>query len=345
MPPPRPPRRPRTRPRTARLRGRAAAALLVLACLLVPPAVLASWVTYGLVSGDRYVRTVAPLASDPAVEAVVADTLGTGLAERAGNGGLAPFLRDAVRSFTRTDAFQAGWDEANRATHDAVLDAVNRGERGPVTVDLAPVADAVERQLAEDNVLVGRPRMPVEHAEVAVLPAADLAPLRKGLRVLEVAAVWLPLSAVALAVAGIALAARRRRALTAMSLGVAAGGAVLGVAVALGRRLTLADLPAGMPEPAAGAVYDALTATLRTVSWLLLALGGVVALACRFARRRGALPPKPQYAPHASPPPPPPPQPLPLSENSHCLDNFICRHDPGGEPTTEPTTEPARQQP
>ncbi|MET8828952.1 hypothetical protein ABZX40_15760 [Streptomyces sp. NPDC004610] len=343
MPPPRPPSSPR--PRAARLRGRTAAALLLLACLLVPPAVLASWVTYGLVNGDRYVRTVAPLAADPAVEDVVADTLGTGLAERAGHGELAPFLRSAVRSFTRTEAFQAGWDEANRATHDAVLEAVNRGERGPVTVDLAPVADAVERQLAEDNVLVGRPRMPVEHAEVAVLPAADLDPLRKGLQVMEVAAVWLPLTAVALAVTGIALAARRRRALTAMSLGVAAGGAVLGVAVALGRSLTLADLPAGMPEPAAGAVYDALTATLRTVSWLLLALGGVLALACRFAPRRGALPPKPQYAPQYAPHASPPPPPAPLSENSHCLDNFICRPDPGGEPTTEPTTEPARQQP
>ncbi|MEU9337817.1 hypothetical protein AB0D49_32415 [Streptomyces sp. NPDC048290] len=284
-----PPRQQFGRSSAGRLRGTVSAVLLILACALVPLGALAGWVTYGLADGDRYVRTVAPLAADPAVEDVVADTLGTGLARRAGVGEMAPFLRDAVRSFTRTDAFQVGWDEANRATHDAVLDAVRRGERGPVTVDLAPVADAVERQLAEDNALVGRPRLPVGHAEVAVLPAADLGPLRKGLHVMQVAAVWLPLTAVALAVAAIALAARRRRALTAMALGVAAGGALLGVAVALGRHLTLADLPADMPEPAAGAVYDALTSTLRTVSWLLLALGATVALACRLGRplRRG----------------------------------------------------------
>ncbi|CAM5311251.1 Integral membrane protein OS=Streptomyces fumanus OX=67302 GN=GCM10018772_11670 PE=4 SV=1 [Streptomyces fumanus] len=95
---------------------------------------------------------------------------------------------------------------------------------------------------------------------------------------LDLAAFWLPLAAVGCAVAGITVAACRRRALLAAGLGTALGGALLGLAVAVGRRLTLAEPPGVVDRPAAGAVYDALTASLRTAAWLLVALGAGVAL-------------------------------------------------------------------
>ncbi|MYR62408.1 hypothetical protein GTY54_41485, partial [Streptomyces sp. SID625] len=62
--------------------------------------------------------------------------------------------------------------------------------------------------------------------------------------------------------------------------------ALLGLALAVGRSLTLADLPQEVSQPAAGAVYDALTATLRTASWLLVALGLTVAALTWLTRRR-----------------------------------------------------------
>ncbi|WP_329336889.1 hypothetical protein OG866_21200 [Streptomyces sp. NBC_00663] len=106
----------------------------------------------------------------------------------------------------------------------------------------------------------------------------------------DLAGFWLPVSALVLAAVGIAVAACRRRAVTATSLGTALGGALLGLAVALGRRMTLADLPDADHRSAAGVIYDALTATLRTVSWLLVALGLTAAcatwLTARYARRR-----------------------------------------------------------
>jgi hypothetical protein len=109
--------------------------------------------------------------------------------------------------------------------------------------------------------------------------------------VLDVAGFWLPVTAAALAVAGIAVAACRRRAVTATALGTALGGALLGLVVAVGRRLTLADLSDPARRPAAGTTYDALTVTLRTVSWLLVTLGLTVALTwaltCRLTSRYG----------------------------------------------------------
>ncbi|MGW3318860.1 hypothetical protein [Streptomyces fungicidicus] len=294
-------------PRDTRLRNALSAALLAVACLLAPCGALAAWASFGLADTARYVRTMAPLATDPAVRDAVADAVGDEVVRQldteTARATVGPFVRDAVRSFTRTDAFRTAWDAGNRAVHGAVLHALrdDGAARGPVTVDLAPVTEQVKQRLAADNMPFAH-RIPVAHTELPVVPAGEVAGLRKGYHVLDAAAFWLPLATVVLAVAGIAVAARRRRALTATGLGTALGGALLALAVAVGRRLTLADLPDRVHRPAAGAVYDALTATLRTASWLLLALGLTVALvswlAGRAADRRAdpvpaPLPPRP----------------------------------------------------
>ncbi|MFJ5774871.1 hypothetical protein [Streptomyces sp. NPDC093094] len=266
-----------------RLRTALSAALVALSCLLVPFGALAAWAAYGLADTGRYVHAMAPLAGDPAVRDAVADTVGDTLSRELDPGIPRTQLRASVRSFTGTAAFRAGWDQANRSAHDAVLHALRGEGTGPVTVDLAPVTARVKHRLAADHVPLAR-FVPVAHREVAVLPAGELAGMRKGFRMLEIAAFWLPAAAAVLAVAGIAVAARRRRAVTATALGTALGGALLGLAVAVGRHLTVTGLPADVSSAAAGAVYDALTSTLRTVSWLLLVLGLTVAAFTRFTR-------------------------------------------------------------
>ena len=284
-----------------RLRNALSAALIALSCLLVPFGALAACVTYGLADTGRYVTAMAPLAADPAVQGAVADSVEAGILDEVDDrleassaapepGGVRPFVDDAVRSFTRTEAFHTAWDAGNRAVHDAVLRALRDDRERAVTVDLAPITAQVKRRLTDDHVLLAR-RIPVEHTEVPVLPADEVARLRKGYDVLEVAGFWLPVSAAVLAAAGIAVAACRRRAVTATALGTALGGAFLGLAVTLGRHLTLSDLHETR-RPAAGAIYDALTVTLRTVSWLLVALGLTAACATWLtavcARRRQA---------------------------------------------------------
>ncbi|MET8943322.1 hypothetical protein ABZX30_06975 [Streptomyces sp. NPDC004542] len=302
-----------------RARSALSAVLITLSCLLVPVGALGSWVAYGLADTGRYVTAVAPLAGDPDVRDAIADTAADSILREAGVGGalrgtVRPFVRDAVRSFTRTRAFRLAWDAGNRAAHDAVLRAL-RDDRAvpdrPVTVDLAPVTAQVKRQLTHDHVPLAA-HIPVAHTAVPVLPARELGRLRKGFHVLEVAGFWLPVAAVVFAAAGIVLAVHRRRAVTAAALGTALGGALLALALTVGRRLTLADLPDDVSPPAAGAVYDALTETLRTVAWLLLVCGLTVALAARLTRRLRLSRTSPQPPPppeSAAPTPPPPPAP------------------------------------
>nr|WSY53206.1 hypothetical protein OG999_25825 [Streptomyces sp. NBC_00886] len=277
-----------------RLRSALSAVLVALSCFLTPFGALAAWAAYGLTDTGRYVATMAPLAADPDVRNVIADMVGTSIMRevhvRGMRGTVAPFVHDAVRSFTKTEAFRLAWDEGNRATHDAVLHALkDEGRDSTVTVDLAPVTAQVKHRLAHDHVPLAN-SIPVQHTEVAVLPAGELGPLRKGFHVLEVAGFWLPVAAAVFAVTGIAVAVRRRRAITATALGTALGGALLGLALVIGRHFTVADLPAEVSRAAGGAIYDALTSTLRTVAWLLLGLGLTVAATAwltRYARRAG----------------------------------------------------------
>lgn len=297
------------------------AVLIVLACLLVPCGTLAAWAVHDLADTGRYTAAMAPLAADPQVREAVADAVGDGVVREAEagplRGAVGPFVRDAARSFTRTDAFRAGWDTANRTVHGAVLRALRteRPEGRAVTVDVAVVTARVKEALTREHMPFAH-RIPVRHTEVTVVPAAEADRLRTGYRVLDVAARWLPCAAVVFAVGGIATAACRRRAVTATGLGTALGGALLVLAVAAGRRLTLSGLPVPPHRLAVGAVYDALTATLRTASWSLVAIGLAVALASRLTgpllRRRTRAPvPAPAPGPGAEPPPTAPTTPLP----------------------------------
>lgn len=293
--------------------------LTLLACLLAPVGTLAAWATYEIADRGRYERVVAPLAADPDVREALADAVAAGILREVRVGPplrepLRDFTHDAARSFTETKAFRTAWHAANRAAHDAVLRAVRGGGAGagggggggeprPVTLDLAPVGERVKRQLVRDHVPFAH-RIPVAHTEVEVLSAVELSQLRKGYHVLEVAAFWLPVGALVLAAGGILIATRRRRAVCAAGLGTALGGALLGLSVALGRHLTLTDLPPDVSPAAATAVYDTLTTTLRTVTWALLTLGLTVAatawLTGRSERHRQA---------PATPPPTPTEQP------------------------------------
>ncbi|MFD7707075.1 hypothetical protein ACFV6E_05445 [Streptomyces sp. NPDC059785] len=291
-----------------RVRSAVSAALIVLACLLAPVGALAAWTTYEIGDSGRYEATTAPLAGDPHVREAIAASTTAGIMREIHvgprlRGQVHTFVHAAVRSFTRTDAFRTAWDTANQAAYDAVMQGLrDKGERS-VTLRLGPVTRQVKRQLAADRVPFAD-RIPVGHTEVTVVRAADLDRLRKGFQMLEIAGFWLPAAAVALAVTGVLVSVCRRRAVLATGLGTALGAALLGVAVAAGRRMTLSGLPEDVSDAAAGAVYDTLTATLRATSWALLGLGLAVALAALLTERIGRA-----RRDSATPEPAPPPEP------------------------------------
>ncbi|MFB6514274.1 hypothetical protein ACFWB2_26210 [Streptomyces virginiae] len=256
--------------------------LIVLVALLVPASAVAYWADRELGDADRYTAAMSPLAENPKVQEVVVTQVSRALAGQIDAGpfqiGLDTLLGEALHSFAGTSAYRTAWDAANRAAHAAFLDALTTGRGDALTIDLAPVIAQVRGDLVADEVPFAD-RIPVTHLTVKVMEYDNLAALRKGFHMLEVAGVWLPVLTVLLAAAAIAVAVHRRRAVMATGAGLAVGAGLLWLTVEVCRRLTLDDLPADIDRPAAGAVYDALTAYLRTTAWVVLVIGLAAVLA------------------------------------------------------------------
>ncbi|MBW5485552.1 hypothetical protein [Streptomyces bambusae] len=264
------------------------AVLVALVVLLVPTSAVAYWADRELGDTDRYSAAMAPLARNPAVQEVVVTQATRAISGQIDvgpfQGGVEELIAEALRSFAGTPAYRTAWDAANRAAHTAFLHALTTGDGNAVTVDLAPVVAEVKAELVADGVPFAD-RIPETHVSAEVMEYDNLGALRKGFRMLRTAGIWLPLLTVAAAVAAVAVAVRRRRAVMATGLGLALGGVLLWAAVALCRRISLDDLPADISRPAAEAVYDALTAFLRTTAWVVLVIGLGAALAAWLAGR------------------------------------------------------------
>ncbi|MFB7506010.1 hypothetical protein [Streptomyces broussonetiae] len=307
------------RPGPPRHRGRSslAAVLIVVGCVLAPLSVVAAWAADELGDTDRYVATVAPLASDPAVQNAVADRatdalmshldlpallseavpqdrprLRKALGGRLGDsleGAVRSFVHDQARTVAASDAFKTLWTDANRSIHSS-LDKALTGSGGgavqlrndSVTLDLGPLVDRVEQRLVDAGMTVAA-HIPAVHTDFTLLRSDQVGKVKTYVRLLQLAGNRLPVLAVLLVAAGVLLSVRRRRALVAGCLGVAVATGILGIGLRVFRVIYLDRLPADVSPAAAGAVYDALTHFLYTTVRMVVALGIVIALGAWLA--------------------------------------------------------------
>ncbi|WP_435238424.1 hypothetical protein [Streptomyces sp. YPW6] len=274
------------------------AVLLVLLTVLVPLSALSAWVDLEIDDTDRYVAAVSPLSSDPAVQATVADLVTDEAMERIDLGPLQDtvreFLHETVRSFTTTEAFRAAWDTANRAAHEAVKAALDGDSGQAVTIDLAPVIDQVKQNLVRDGVPFAD-QIPVERTEITLLGPGQADELRDSFHWLRYCSIWPAVATLVLLVLVVGIATVRgglRAGLWATAVvgaGFVLGAILLRVVVAVGRGRVLDEVPSS-DRDAAAAVVDALTASLRTTVWWVLAVGAVLlvgAVLARVLRRHG----------------------------------------------------------
>ncbi|PZT72764.1 MULTISPECIES: hypothetical protein [unclassified Streptomyces] len=273
------------------------AVLLVLLAVLVPLAALSAWVDLEIDDTDRYVAAVAPLADDSDVRDTVADLITDNAMKQIDVGPLQStvreFLHQAVRSFTTTDAFRAAWTAANRTAHETVTAALDGSSGESVTIDLAPVTEKVKKNLV-DNGVPFADRIPVQHTDIQLVSADRADQLRQTFRWLRAASVWPAAGTLVLALLVIAVSwlrggpARGLRTVAVTGAGFALGALLLRGLLALARNRVLNEVPAS-DKAAAAAVYDALTASLRTTVWIVLGVGvaaAVCATAARYRTRR-----------------------------------------------------------
>ncbi|MFI6585469.1 hypothetical protein [Embleya sp. NPDC050493] len=293
------------------------AVLITLTCVLVPVSLITVWVHDIVLDTDRYVSTVKPLASNPAVEDAAAHRIteavdvrvdgaqvtadiaawleAQGLPPRVGTAvkGLGPQLNDAVDQvaqraatrFVESDRFERVWTNANRTAHSdvvKVLTGKGRGsvdvENGTVTLDVGAAVDTVKQDLVAAGVTPAE-QIPDVDKKMVLVKSDKLKKIQDAAHALDVLGNWLPVLTVLLGAIGVLLARRRRRALVTTALGAAFACLILAIGLAIARRYYLDHLPATVQSPAAaGAIFDTLLRFLKNSVRTALVLGVVVGI-------------------------------------------------------------------
>ncbi|MFG3660568.1 hypothetical protein [Streptomyces sp. NPDC047706] len=304
------------RHRKARCTG--ASVLLLIALLLAPLAVVATWLDQEVADTDRYVQTVAPLGSDPAVQSavtgrltdrVVAEVnveavtqwLGKALADAGAppavvdrSDALTGPLRAAVSDVVHrvvdrvvtSDVFEQAWVAANRRAHTAMVNVLTgsrsgavRAEQDKVVLDLGAVVDEVKKRLVDAG-FEKASAIPAPDRQITLFEAGELPQAQAGMRVLDVVGLWLPVLTVLLAALAVWIAPAHRVMLLVAAMGVGVMMVLLLVALAVVRRLYLDAVPAStLPADAAQAIYDTLVRFLRDSTLTLLVVAVITALA------------------------------------------------------------------
>lgn len=297
-------------------RGAVVAVCLTLLALLCPLAVVATWARDEVGDTDRYVATVTPLASDPAMQKAIAnriteelttrvdirqiilrivealrqaglgpqaadglETLSTPLATAADN-----FIATQVDKVVRTDAFATAWDEANREAHAQMVALLTGKESAvslegdSVTINLAAFIEVVKERLVDQG-FGPAARIPEVNASFTVFESDQLPKAQGGFQLLTALARALPIAAIVLLGIALVVSTRKRRTLLAAALVVAGSMLVLGLALNGFRAFYLNAISAeGLSIDAATVFYDTVVRFIRFNLRALLVLSLAVAL-------------------------------------------------------------------
>ncbi len=292
--------------------------LLVLACLLAPLSVTSVWAHTQISDADQYVKTVAPLADEPAVQQAIADEVTAAVLEatdlKTVTGELLASLADqpnvpprvavalpalagpiteGVESFTRgkveeivaSDEFAVLWSQVNRAAHTQVVrllagdpNGVVTAQDDSVTLNLAPIVANVKQQLVDRGFTLAE-NVPDVDRSFVLAQSTTVTKAQSAYRLLDALGTWLPFVVLALFLLGVLIATDRRRALLRAALGLVAAMLLVGVALAVFRAAYVQSTPADVLTPAAaGDVFDTLVRFLRTGLRAAAVLGLVTAL-------------------------------------------------------------------
>lgn len=268
-----------------------AGVVIVVSCILVPLSGLAIWVRNQLLNTDRYVETVTPLASNPAIietaaaritnqlfEAVdIEEEIADALPRRAQAlaAPIAAGTRELVEQLAlrvlESDQFQEVWVAANRFAHTQVDNALTGGGRvvstqgGKVTLNLSAIFEVIKAQLSERGITLFD-SIPINALTLRfeLFDAQSLGRAQSGVELLRTVAWVLPVLAFVLLGVGLWLSPHRRKTLVRWGIGVAISLAVLGAAITVGRYFYLdAVVSDALPRATAAAVFDILVRYLR----------------------------------------------------------------------------------
>jgi hypothetical protein len=290
----------------AKARNRIAIALAVLAALLLALSVPAIWLNRMVTDTEWYVRTVAPLAEDPDIQAAVAASASEVIIERVDatarleaqlpedlqivaaplGSAVDEFIRKQSLNLVSSDQFSRLWEELNRASHKLVVAAVTGREggalgieAGTITLDSGVLADTLKTRLTDAGLGLAE-RIPVESLdkEFVVYESPVLAQMTTVFDGITRTAFLIPLFGLALAGGAILAGADRRKVVLWLGGALVIAGVLPLQLLYLGQYYASAQLAAlqGIPTPAAEAAFGIVFRDLIAADRAVIALGAVL---------------------------------------------------------------------
>jgi hypothetical protein len=287
--------------------------LVVLACILSVLSVVTVFARNQLLNTDTYVNTVAPLASNPAVQTQIAKQVSENLINRASvetrvkdalppkagflatpiTSGLESTINTLTLKTVQSKQFYEVWVAANRASHKqlvAVLTGSNEGsvssKNGKVTIDLSQVEVNVKKKLDAKGITVFDKVPAVKGLNFVLFQSQGVAKVQKVTKLLNDLAIVLPILTLLLLAASVVLARNRRRGLVRAAAGLALSMAAVLVVMAVARHQYLSGLSPNQSVPANQAVIDTVTATFRLGLRIIFAVSAFIAVLALAAGNR-----------------------------------------------------------
>jgi hypothetical protein len=290
--------------------------LIVLGCILGPVAVLGVWAGNEVSDTGRWVATVEPLIHDPAIQNVLTDKITAQITSRLNLNGtinqataqlndrgltrissllttfgpqitsaVTGFIHSTVHTVVASPAAAKIWVQANTVAHQAVVKVLSgqgngaiSTSNGQITLNLGPFIAVVKQDLVDHGFSLAN-NIPAVSPTLALFQAKDLGKAQAGYRLITTLKIVLPILALALLAAGVYTAQKRRRALIAAALGLAASMLVLAIGLLIARTIYLNSVPSNvLPADAAGAAFDAMVYFIKVGLRVVLAVALVVAI-------------------------------------------------------------------
>jgi hypothetical protein len=296
-----------------RLRSISAVVLIVVGSILAPIAGITVWVRNQVLSTDRYVATIAPLSKNPAIASVVATQVTQQLYNRIDLQSeikdvlppradfIAAPLAGAIKSQTQnvaykvfiSDKFNKVWVGMNRAVHTTLVGvltgskngAISADQNGTVTLNVQPLARQVIGQLDQRGITV-LDKLPISklNMQIVLIQAKGLVKAQQLTKLLDHAALFLPLLSLLCFGGAVALSPRHRRALMWSGIGLAASMAFMAVMLGLMRSyLISASAGHALTPAAAQALFDTMLRYLKEGLRVVFGIGLAVAFVAWLA--------------------------------------------------------------
>jgi hypothetical protein len=289
-----------------RIRSIFATILIVVGSVLAPIAGITVWVRNQVLNTDRYVATIAPLSKNPAIASVAASEVTKQLYSRIDLQAeikdvlppradfVAAPLANAIKGQTQniayrvfiSDRFNQVWVTMNRAVHNSLVGvltgnkngAISADQNGTVTLNLQPLAQQVVHEMDQRGITV-LDKLPISklNMQIVLIQAKGLVQAQQLTKLLNHAALFLPLLSLLCFAGAVALSPRHRRALMWSGIGLAASMAVMAVILGLLRSyLISASAGHSLTPEAAQALFDTMLRYLKEGLRILFAIGLVV---------------------------------------------------------------------